>query len=235
MCDIWNEQRRKLVQILAAGLGDRGRQVAESEYGQISTIPFYLMENGESWAADQIAGADMLYLVVDVDQYEMVERIAEKARKAGTLVVWNPGRLDQIRILPPCGCVILQSQVGPVEELELLEELFGDSNENFLLDRQALLQRMRDAVQVDVWMVKASGNGKNEQIENQLTMQEWQKPDAGTMAVGIRVSVDCRLEEVVELWQKIARQTDRAEVLWGTSFGLEQPDTMQLVLMAVTA
>lgn len=58
-------------------------------------------------------------------------------------------------------------------------------------------------------------------------------PKERALVVSIGASVDCRLEEVVELWHGTVKQTRELEVLWGSAFDLEQPDSLRLVLMAV--
>ena len=80
-------------------------------------------------------------------------------------------------------------------------------------------------------MAQASGDGKNRRIAASLAAQGWQMPKEGTVVVSIGASVDCRLEEVMELWHGTVKRTWGMEMLWGSAFDMKQPDSLRLVLL----
>ena len=183
---------------------------------------------------EELAGADILYLTSSAESYSEVSELADWARQRGILVLWNPGRLKNARMLPTRGCVILQSELSAEDELEALRELFCTPSLTTTLDRETLVQTLQEASRARLAMVKASGSGKNRNLARSLACQGWQMPREGALVVSIGSSADCRLEEVVELWHGTVKRTGELDVLWGTAFNLEQSDTLRLVLMVVT-
>lgn len=229
MCDIWTGQRNRPMRLLTVGMDERGEWIARNACGQGEEDIFSLAQSG----AVRDAGAELLYLTAGAGEYQKVAALAERARRQGALVLWNPGGLKNARLLPARGCVTLQSALKPEEELKALQELFCTPSLSTTLDRKALMQRLRGASRGRLAMTQASGSEKNRSIAAGLAAQGWRMPREGTLVVSIGASVDCRLEEVVELWHGAVKQTRGMEVLWGSAFGLEQPDSLRLVLMAV--
>lgn len=229
MCDVWTGQRNRPLRLLAVELDEQGEWVAREACGQTEKRPFLLRQA----SADPANEAELLYLTVEIGAYPKVAALAEWAQQQGALVLWNPGGLKNARVLPAHGCVVLQSALRPEEEQSALHELFCTSGMTTTLDRKTLLQRLRKASRASLAMAQASGDGKNRRIAASLAAQGWQMPREGALVVSIGASVDCRLEEVVELWHGTVKRTQGMEVLWGSAFGLEQPDSLRLVLMAV--
>lgn len=229
MCDVWTGQRNRPLRLLAVAAGEQGEWMAREIGGKEEKAPFCLMQSG----ADQAAGAELLYLTVGAEAYREVAELARWARQRGALVLWNPGGLKNARILPAQGCVTLQSALSPEEELSALHELFCTPSLATTLDRRTLMQRLWAASRASLALAQASGGEKNQSIAASLAAQDWQMPKERALVVSIGASVDCRLEEVVELWHGTVKQTRELEVLWGSAFDLEQPDSLRLVLMAV--
>lgn len=229
MCDVWAGQRNRPLRLLAVGLDEQGEWIARNACDQDEKNIFSLAQSG----AVQAAGAELLYLTAGAGEYQKVAALAECARRHGALVLWNPGGLKNARLLPARGCVTLQSALSREEELDALQELFCSPSLATTLDRNALMQRLRGASRARLALAQASGRGKNRSIAASVAAQGWQMPREGALVVSIGASVDCRLEEVVELWHGTVKRTQGMEVLWGSAFGLEQPDSLRLVLMAV--
>lgn len=234
MGDIWMGQRNRPLQLLAVQLETMEKRDARSREAEEGPLPFHLMQNDKKITAEELAGMDILYLTARTEAYREVSALAGWARQQGLLVLWNPGGLKNARILPAPGCVILQSGLNAEEEWEALWELFCTPSLTTTLDRMALMQRLRAASQVRLAMAQASGSGKNQSIGNSLAGQGWQMPREGAMVVSIEANVNCRLEEVVELWHGTVKRTAEMELLWGTAFHLEQPDTLRLILLAMS-
>ena len=227
MCDVWTGQRNRPLRLLAVELDEQGEWVAREACGQTEKRPFLLMQA----SADPANGAELLYLTVEIGAYPKVAALAEWAQQQGALVLWNPGGLKNARVLPARGCVVLQSALRPEEEQSALHELFCTPGMTTTLDRKTLLQRLRAASRASLAMAQASGDGKNRRIAASLAAQGWQMPKEGTLVVSIGASVDCRLEEVVELWHGTVKRTWGMEMLWGSAFDMKQPDSLRLVLL----
>ena len=227
MCDIWTGQRNRPMRLLTVGMDERGEWIARNACGQGEEDIFSLAQSG----AVQDAGAELLYLTAGAGEYQKVAALAERARRQGALVLWNPGGLKNARVLPARGCVVLQSALRPEEEQSALHELFCTPGMTTTLDRKTLLQRLRAASRASLAMAQASGDGKNRRIAASLAAQGWQMPKEGTVVVSIGASVDCRLEEVMELWHGTVKRTRGMEMLWGSAFDMKQPDSLRLVLL----
>lgn len=227
MCDVWTGQRNRPLRLLAVELDQQGEWVAREACGQTEKRPFLLMQA----SADPANGAELLYLTVEIGAYPKVAALAEWAQQQGALVLWNPGGLKNARVLPARGCVVLQSALRPEEEQSALHELFCTPGMTTTLDRKTLLQRLRAASRASLAMAQASGDGKNRRIAASLAAQGWQMPKEGTLVVSIGASVDCRLEEVMELWHGTVKRTCGMEMLWGSAFDMKQPDSLRLVLL----
>lgn len=234
MGDIWAGQRNRPLQLLAVQLEKREENDVRNRESTEVRLPFHLMQNGEKIADEKLTGADILYLTASAELYREVSALAGWAWSQGILVLWNPGELKNARMLPARGCVILQSRLHAEAEWEALQELFCTPSLTTTLDRGALMQRLQRALRAELAMVQASGSGKNRSLAQSLAGQGWQMPREGALVVSIGSSVDCRLEEVVELWHGTVKRTGALDVLWGTAFNLEQSDTLRLVLLAVT-
>lgn len=233
MCDIWKEQRSKPVCLLAMGLGVRGQQAAEEGKRQLPAVPFCMLQDGEPQITALLQSVDVLYLAAGVEESATVAQIGKQAKKMGVLVLWSPGKLEKVRFLPLPGSVLLQSGLSIAEELYALTELFGTVDITATLNRQKLLERLRGSLRVNMVLAEASGRTKSENIAHQLADQGWRMPDDGTLVMNIGASVDCRLEEMVELWSKMVKQTTCSDVLWGASFHTDKTDTLRLILLAV--
>ena len=227
MCDVWTGQRNRPLRLLAVELDEQGEWVAREASGQTEKRPFLLMQSGVA----QANGAELLYLTVEIGAYPKVAALAGWAQQQGALVLWNPGGLKNARVLPARGCVVLQSALRPEEEQSALHELFCTPGMTTTLDRKTLLQRLRAASRASLAMAQASGDGKNRRIAASLAAQGWQMPKEGTVVVSIGASVDCRLEEVMELWHGTVKRTRGMETLWGFAFDMKQPDSLRLVLL----
>lgn len=224
MCDIWTGQQNRLLRLLAVSPGEQGEWVARNVCGKAEEAAFALNP-------DQSSDEELLYLTVGIEAYPKVAALAERVQQRGALVLWNPGGLKNARMLPVRGCVILQSKLSQEEELSVLRELFCAPTTT--LDWKTLLHRLRGASRASLALAQASGSGKKQSIAASLADQHWQIPEEGVLVVSMGASVDCRLEEVVELWHGAVDRTRGVEVLWGSAFGLEQPDSLRLVLLAV--
>lgn len=227
MCDVWTGQRNRPLRLLAVEVDEQGEWVAREACGQTETRPFLLMQASE----DPANRAELLYLTVEIGAYPKVVALAGRAQQQGALVLWNPGGLKNARVLPARGCVVLQSALRPEEEQSALHELFCTPGMTTTLDRKTLLQRLRAASRASLAMAQASGDGKNRRIAASLAAQGWQMPKEGTVVVSIGASVDCRLEEVMELWHGTVKRTRGMEMLWGSAFDMKQPDSLRLVLL----
>lgn len=227
MCDVWTGQRNRPLRLLAVELDEQGEWVAREACGQTEKRPFLLRQA----SADPANEAELLYPTVEIGAYPKVAALAEWAQQQGALVLWNPGGLKNARVLPARGCVVLQSALRPEEEQSALHELFCTPGMTTTLDRKTLLQRLRAASRASLAMAQASGDGKNRRIAASLAAQGWQVPKEGTLVVSIGASVDCRLEEVMELWHGTVKRTRGMETLWGSAFDMKQPDSLRLVLL----
>lgn len=233
MADIWTGQRNRPLRLLEGKLAGWGKGEKKNTGDAEESLPTVLLPNGEMPTADELAGADILYLTAETGDSGAVAALTRWARQREILVLWNPGRLKNARMLPAQGCVILQSELSAEEERMALRELFCTPGLTTTLDRKKLLLRLKEASGAVLAMAQADGREKKRFIDRSLALQGWRMPRKGALVVSIGISADCRLEEVVELWHGTVEQTEGLEVLWGTSFSMEQPDTLRLVLLSV--
>lgn len=233
MCDIWKEQQPKPVRLLAMGLGVRGQQAAEEGKRQLPAVPFCMLQDSEPQMTELLSRADVIYLAAGVEESSIVAQIGKQAQKTGTLILWSPGKLEKVRFLPLPGSVLVQSGLRMGEEMQALAELLGTANVIATLDQHKLLQRLLGARRINMVLVEVSGGAKRENIAHQLADQGWRMPDEGTLVMNIGASIDCHLEEMVELWNELVKQTSGADVLWGASFHTGKIDTLRLILLAV--
>lgn len=215
MYNVWAGQKSRPLRLLALNRGDWLACKARKERGERCR-----------YSADDV---DVLYLTVGLEHGQEVIRLAQWARQQGVLVLWNPGLPKNARLLPAPGCVVLQSTLSPDRELEALRELFCSAT----LDHELLMQRLWAASRASLVLAQGSGTAKKQAIDEALAAQGWRMPRQGTLVASIGSSADCRLEEVVELWRETVEQTSGLEVLWGTAFGQETPDSLRLTLLAV--
>lgn len=233
MCNIWNKRRCGPVCFLAAGLGERGRQFSQQAAVQLPNLPFFLLEGGEKWFAHRMKGADVVYVAAGAEEYTGVCKLAEQADEAGALLLWSFGEQEQAPLSPLKNCVMVRSAMSAGEELQLLAGLLGCGEDSATVDRAKLLNRLQDASHLQIVMATASGREKRQKIAEQLTAQGWKPPEQGSLVASIGAGMNCRLEEVLELWQETARRTMGTNVLWASDFARKETDTLRLALLTV--